>query len=51
MTVPFGLTMMTPMRDRPALPELSGAKLDPVTQLGMLGGVPCTPMTVRTRSP
>lgn len=39
MTTPFGLAMMTPMRDRPAVPELSGAMLDLDTQLGMLDGV------------
>ncbi len=37
---PLGLTMITPMRDRSALPDLSGATLDPDTQLGMLDGVP-----------
>ncbi len=40
MTTPLGLAMMTPMGDRPAVPsELSGAMLDPDTQLGMLDGV------------
>ncbi len=40
MTVPFGLTMLTPTQDCLALPELSGATLDPSTQLGTLDGVP-----------
>lgn len=40
MTVPFGLTLLTPPQDRLALPELYGATLDPGTQLGTLDGVP-----------